>query len=158
MVSRVTYTKVSSWGKKYIICDAAMNDLVRPSIYEAFHRVWPVNTDVPMPEVEMSYKVQSARLNQQRDMSDELELVDIAGPVCESSDVLAKERWFPKVKEGDLIAIFSAGAYGFTMSSTYNTRPRTCEILVDGGNISTIRRRETYEDLIAGEEEFLNER
>jgi diaminopimelate decarboxylase len=156
LVSKVIYTKVSTAGKKYIICDAAMNDLVRPSLYDAFHRIWPVNTKVPMPEVEISYKVQSARLNQQRDMGNGLELVDIAGPVCESSDVLAKGRWFPGVKEGDLIAIFSTGAYGSTMSSNYNSRPRACEILVDGNNISTLRRRETYEDLVVNEEEFLN--
>ena len=85
-----------------------------------------------------------------------MEIIDIVGPVCESSDVMAKDRWFPKVKEGDLVAIFSAGAYGFTMSSSYNSRPRTCEILVDGDNISTIRRRETYEDLIVGEGEYLS--
>ena len=83
-----------------------------------------------------------------RSTNDRLELVDIVGPVCESSDILAKERWFPDVEEGSLIAFFSAGAYGFTMSSSYNTRPRTCEILVDVDNFSTIRKRETYDDLI----------
>ena len=148
LVSRTTYIKVASWGKKFVICDAAMNDLARPSLYDAFHRAWPVNTDVPMPEVEHP--------GEEKGANDKLELVDIVGPVCESSDVLAKERWFPDVKEGGLIAFFSAGAYGFTMSSSYNTRPRTCEILVDGDSFSTIRRRETYEDLIFGEKEFLN--
>ncbi|MFQ5965790.1 MAG: diaminopimelate decarboxylase [Candidatus Scalinduaceae bacterium] len=148
IVSRVTYIKISSWGKKFIICDAAMNDLARPSLYDAFHRAWPVDTDVPMPDIELP--------GEERGASDGLELVDIAGPVCESSDVLAKRRWFPDVKEGDLIAFFSAGAYGFTMSSSYNTRPRTCEVLVDGDNISTIRKRETYEDLIVNEEKFLS--
>ncbi|MFQ5685997.1 MAG: diaminopimelate decarboxylase [Candidatus Scalindua sp.] len=148
LVTGVTYVKTATWGKKFIICDAAMNDLARPSLYDAFHRAWPVNTDVPMPEIELPGVEGSA--------SDRLELVDIVGPVCESSDVLAKERWFPDVEEGSLIAFFSAGAYGFTMSSSYNTRPRTCEILVDGDNFSTIRRRETYEDLITGEKEFLN--
>jgi diaminopimelate decarboxylase len=149
LVSKVIYTKTSTVGKKHIICDAAMNDLARPSLYDAFHRAWPVDTEVAMPEVEIPDKKPNT--------NGELETVDIAGPVCESSDILAKARWFPKVKEGDLIAIFSAGAYGCTMSSSYNTRPRTCEILVDGGNISTIRKRETYEDLIAGEKEYLNQ-
>jgi diaminopimelate decarboxylase len=149
LVTRTTYIKVATWGKKFVICDAAMNDLARPSLYDAFHRAWPVNTDVPMPEVEHP--------GEEKGASDKLELVDIVGPVCESSDVLAKERWFPDVKEGSLIAFFSAGAYGFTMSSSYNTRPRTCEILVDGDSFSTIRRRETYEDLIFGEKEFLDQ-
>jgi diaminopimelate decarboxylase len=149
LVSKVIYTKTSTGGKKHIICDAAMNDLARPSLYDAFHRTWPVDTEVIMPEVEIPDK----KLN----MNGELEIVDIVGPVCESSDVLAKGRWFPRVKEGDLIAIFSAGAYGFTMSSSYNTRPRTCEVLVDGNKISTIRKRETYEDLVVNEEEFLNQ-
>ena len=148
LVTGVTYVKIATWGKKFIICDAAMNDLARPSLYDAFHRAWPVDTDVPMPEIELP--------GEEKGASDRLELVDIVGPVCESSDVLAKERWFPDVKEGGLIAFFSAGAYGFTMSSSYNTRPRTCEILVDGDNFSTIRRRETYEDLITGEKEFLS--
>ena len=148
LVSRVIYTKASAVGKKHVICDAAMNDLVRPSLYDAFHRIWPVDTDVQMPKEEAADK--------KPDTDRELEVIDIVGPVCESSDVMAKDRWFPKVNEGNLIAIFSAGAYGFTMSSSYNSRPRTCEILVDGDKISTIRRRETYEDLIAGEKEYLN--
>ncbi len=149
LVTRTTYVKVATWGKKFVICDAAMNDLARPSLYDAVHRAWPVDTDVSMPEVEHP--------GEEKGADDKLELVDIVGPVCESSDVLAKERWFPDVKEESLIAFFSAGAYGFTMSSSYNTRPRTCEILVDGNSFSTIRRRETYEDLIAGEKEFLGQ-
>ena len=148
LVSKVIYTKTSTAGKKHIICDAAMNDLARPSLYDAFHRTWPVDTEVTMPKVEVPDK--------KPDTNGELEIVDIVGPVCESSDVFAKARWFPRVQEGDLIAIFSAGAYGFTMSSSYNSRPRVCEILVDGDNTTTLRKRETYEDLIANEEEFLN--
>ncbi len=147
LVSKVIYTKVSTGGKKHIICDAAMNDLVRPSLYDAFHRIWPVNTVVSIPEIEVP--------DEKPNTNGDLELVDIVGPVCESSDVLAKGRWFPMVKEGDLIAIFSSGAYGFTMSSSYNSRPRACEILVDGSNTSIIRQRETYENLIADEKEFL---
>lgn len=145
LVSKVTYLKSSTGGKKHVICDAAMNDLIRPSLYDAFHRIWPVHTSVSMPEIELPDK--------KPDTDGELELVDIVGPVCESSDVLAKDRWFPLVKEGELIAVFSSGAYGFTMSSNYNSRPRACELLVDGRTVSTIRRRETYEDLIAIEKE-----
>jgi len=148
LVSKVIYTKTSTAGKKHIICDAAMNDLARPSLYDAFHRTWPVDTEVTMPEVEVP--------DRKPDTNGELEIVDIVGPVCESSDVFAKARWFPRVQEGDLIAIFSAGAYGSTMSSSYNSRPRVCEILVDGDNTTTLRKRETHEDLIANEEEFLN--
>ena len=98
LVTGVTYVKIATWGKKFIICDAAMNDLARPSLYDAFHRAWPVDTDVPMPEIELP--------GEERGAGDRLELVDIVGPVCESSDVLAKERWFPDVKEGGLIAFF----------------------------------------------------
>ena len=147
LVSRVTYSKSSTGGKKHVICDAAMNDLIRPSLYDAFHRIWPVHPSVSMPEIELP--------GQKPETGGDMELVDIVGPVCESSDVLAKDRWFPVIKEGELIAVFSSGAYGFTMSSNYNSRPRACELLVDGCNVSTIRRRETYEDLIAIEEEYL---
>ncbi len=147
LVSRVTYSKSSTGGKKHVICDAAMNDLIRPSLYDAFHRIWPVQTSVSVPKIELPDK--------KPETDGKLELVDIVGPVCESSDVLAKDRWFPQVKEGALIAVFSSGAYGFTMSSNYNSRPRACELLVEGSTVSTIRRRETYEDLIAIEEEYL---
>lgn len=78
-------------------------------------------------------------------------LVDIVGPVCESGDFLAKDRWLPPVVRGDLICIFSAGAYGFVMSSQYNSRPRAAEVLVDGETVQLIRRRETYDDLVAAE-------
>ena len=100
-----------------------------------------------MPEIEVPDK--------KIDAGEGLEAVDLVGPVCESSDVFSKGRLFPKVMEGGLIAIYSAGAYGSTMSSNYNTRPRACEVLVDGEKFTTIRRRETYEDLISCETEFL---
>lgn len=80
-----------------------------------------------------------------------IDLVDIVGPVCESSDVFATKRALPRVREGDLLAIYSAGAYGFSMSSNYNSRPRPCEVLVDGDQYHVIRERETYEDLVRGE-------
>ena len=143
LVTNVIYRKETVHGKKFIICDAAMNDLIRPALYDAFHRIWPVNTNIKLPAVE----------NPKRSVIKKgMELVDIVGPVCESSDVFAFGRALPKVKEGDLLAIFSAGAYGFTMSSSYNSRPRACEVLVDGKKYCIIRKRETYEDLIRGEE------
>jgi len=143
LISQVIYTKETVHGKKFVICDAAMNDLIRPALYDAFHRIWPVNTNIKMPEVENPDKTTVKR---------GMELVDIVGPVCESSDTFAAYRVLPKVKEGDLLAIFSAGAYGFTMSSSYNSRPRPCEALVDGGQFRVIRKRETYEDLVRGED------
>ncbi|MBI2470622.1 MAG: diaminopimelate decarboxylase [Planctomycetes bacterium] len=143
LVSQVIYTKETVHGKKFVICDAAMNDLIRPALYDAFHRIWPVNTNIKMPEVENPDKCAVKR---------GMELVDIVGPVCESSDAFAINRAFPKVKEGDLLAIFSAGAYGFTMSSSYNSRPRPCEVLVDGDQFRIIRKRETYEDLVRDED------
>ena len=143
LISRVIYTKETIHGKKFVICDAAMNDLIRPALYDAFHRIWPVNTNIKMPEVENPDKSTVKR---------GMELVDIVGPVCESSDTFATYRALPKVNEGDLMAIFSAGAYGFTMSSSYNSRPRPCEVLVDGDQFRVIRKRETYEDLVRGED------
>ncbi len=143
LISQVIYTKETVHGKKFVICNAAMNDLIRPALYDAFHRIWPVNTSIKMPSVENSNKSMVKK---------GMELVDIVGPVCESSDTFATDRALPKVKEGDLLAIFSAGAYGFTMSSSYNSRPRPCEVLVDGDQFRIIRKRETYEDLVRGED------
>ncbi len=143
LVSRVVYKKETVHGKKFVICDAAMNDLIRPALYDAFHRIWPVSTSVKMPAVETPQKPTVKK---------GMDVVDVVGPVCESSDVFAAGRALPKVKEGDLLAIFSAGAYGFTMSSSYNSRPRPCEVLVDKDQYRLIRKRETYEDLVRGEE------
>ncbi len=142
LVTRVTYTKETLHGKKFIICDAAMNDLIRPALYDAFHQIWPVNASMQMPKVEDT---------KQAGIKKGMDLVDIVGPVCESSDVFATQRALPKVGEGDLLAIFSAGAYGFSMSSQYNSRPRPCEVLVEGDQYRIIRKRETYEDLVNGE-------
>jgi len=142
LVTRVIYTKGALHGRKFVICDAAMNDLIRPALYDAFHRIWPVKTHITMPAVERPAKSVVKR---------GMESVDVVGPVCESSDVFAAKRALPKVNEGDLLSIFSAGAYGFTMSSSYNTRPRACEVLVDKKQFQVIRKRETYEDLINGE-------
>jgi len=131
LVTRVEYTKMNSGGetaKRFVIVDAAMNDLARPSMYGAYHSIIPVK-ETTTPEY----------------------TVDIVGPICESGDFLAKDRLFPEVNQGDLLAVMSAGAYGFTMASNYNSRPRPPEILVDGDNYTVIRERETYQDLIRGE-------
>jgi len=132
LVTRVLYQKEGD-EKRFIIVDAAMNDLIRPSLYRAHHALWPVHRKVP------------------GGVSDGRVLADIVGPICESGDFLAQERYVETVQSGDLLAFMSAGAYGFAMSSNYNSRPRACEVLVDGDDYYVIRDRETYNDLIRGE-------
>jgi diaminopimelate decarboxylase len=126
LVTKVLYTKQG--GKKFTIVDAGMNDLARPSLYGAYHKIQPVV-----------------------DYDQGTELGDVVGPICETGDFLAKEQEVPVSKSDDLLAVMSAGAYGFTMSSNYNTRPRVVEVLVDGDQIHVIRKRETLEMVIAGE-------
>ncbi|MCY2967436.1 MAG: diaminopimelate decarboxylase, partial [Planctomycetota bacterium] len=135
LVSQVIFTKREG-GKLFVIQDAAMNDLVRPAMYDAFHRIWPVNATVPPPE---DYEVEIPGC----------EATDVVGPICESGDYLAKGRSLPPMQRGDLMCTFSAGAYGMAMSSNYNSRPKACEVLVDGTSHRLVRRRETYEDLVA---------
>jgi len=125
LVTQVLYTKQTS-AKKFVIVDAAMNDLVRPSLYHAYHHIGEVHC-------------------KEREKSK----VDVVGPICESSDFLAQDRLLPAVAAGERLAVFSAGAYGFTMSSQYNARPRAAEVLVDGDRITLARKRETYADLVA---------
>lgn len=127
LVTEVLYTKQTP-SKSFVIVDAAMNDLVRPSLYGSFHRIEEVTP-------------------QGRAAQD----VDVVGPICESGDFLAKDRMLPEVQQGELLAVYSAGAYGFTMSSNYNTRTRAAELLVDGENVIVARRRESYESLVAHE-------
>jgi diaminopimelate decarboxylase len=138
LVSRVLYTKESG-GKHFVIQDAAMNDLIRPTLYDAFHRIWPVVSDALPEDFEapMSGTVKS----------------EVVGPVCESGDFLAKDRLLPPVARGDLLATFSAGAYGMAMSSNYNSRLRAAEVMVEGSHDFLIRRRETYADLVRTETE-----
>ncbi len=137
LISRVVFSKREG-GKLFVIQDGGMNDLIRPAMYDSFHRVWPVKPSLAMPDnVEVAI--------------DGCEKTDVVGPVCESSDYFAKDRYLPPMKRGDLFATFSAGAYGTAMSSNYNTRPRGTELLVDGKNVTVIRLRETYADLIAHE-------
>lgn len=140
LLTRVLYRKTGG-AKQFVIVDAAMNDLLRPTLYEAFHFIWPAK---PSPK--------NVPAHRDADMVPaDAETVDVVGPICESGDYLAKDRPLPPTKRGDLLAVFTAGAYGFAMSSNYNNRPRAPEVLVDGDTFKIIRRRETYEDLIAAE-------
>ncbi len=136
LVTKAMYLKEGE-TKSFVIVDAAMNDLIRPSLYDAYHEVLPVNEKA------------GQRVKQ---------TVDIVGPVCESGDFLAKDRSLSMVEPGELLAIMSAGAYGFVMSSNYNSRPRVPEVLVRDKEFHVIRERERYEDLVKGEQipSFLN--
>ncbi|MCX7666005.1 MAG: diaminopimelate decarboxylase [Gemmataceae bacterium] len=140
LLGRVLYLKESG-GKHYIIQDAAMNDLIRPTLYDSFHRIWPVNPPEGVPAPPEDFEAEIPNTFKQ----------NVVGPVCESGDFLAKDRALPMVKRGDLLAVFSAGAYGMAMSSNYNARVRAAEVLVTGDTFRLIRRRETYEDLVAAE-------
>jgi len=135
LVSRVLYTK-SNDRKNFVIADAGMNDLIRPSLYNSYHQIQAV--------IEKERGLCSA---------------DVVGPICESGDFLAKNRVVPRFERGDLLAVMSAGAYGFSMSSNYNSRPRVAEVLVKDDKYYVIRKRETYEDITRGEKmpEFLQE-
>lgn len=126
LVTKVLYTKAGM--KKFVIVDAGMNDLARPSLYDAFHAIMPVQGEERPREV-----------------------ADVVGPICETGDFLARGKEVPVSERGDLLAVMSAGAYGFSMSSNYNSRPRVAEVLVHGSGIHVIRARETYETLVSGE-------
>lgn len=140
LVSKVLYRKESG-GKKFVIQDAAMNDLIRPTLYDSFHRIWPVNLPKGASAPPEDYEGEIAGT----------EKVDVVGPVCESGDFLAKQRALPVLEQGDLLAVFSAGAYGMSMASNYNSRPRAAEVLVDGETSMLARRRETLQDLVQAE-------
>lgn len=129
LVTRVLYTKTGE-TKRFVIVDAGMSDLIRPSLYGSYHRILGVG----------------------RGGDEEGDVADLVGPICESSDFLAKERRMPPFERGDLVAVMSAGAYGFSMASNYNSRPRPAEVMVKGDRYAVIRRRESYEDLVVGEE------
>ena len=149
LLTRVLYVK-DGWGtgpdgkavaKKFIICDAGMNTLLRPALYSAFHFVWPASpAPAFIPE----------RRTAQPTMPG-LQLSDVVGPICESSDFLAKDRMLPPMKRGDLLAIFTAGAYGMSMASTSNSHGLPAEVLVEGSSTRLIRRRQNIDDLVAPE-------
>jgi len=128
MVSRVLASKPTE-NKHFVVVDAAMNDLIRPSLYTAYHRI---------AEVQQNNRAEQT--------------VDVVGPICETGDFLAKDRILPGLQAEDLIAVFSAGAYGFAMASQYNSRPRAAEVLVDKDQSRLIRHRETFADLVRLEE------
>ena len=128
LVTRVLYRKRTG-DKEFVITDAAMTDLIRPALYDAHHEILPVRLGEGLPNI----------------------CADVVGPVCESGDFLAHDRTMPEVFPGDLLAVCTAGAYGFVQASTYNARPRAAEVLVEDGVPRIVRKRETYEDLIRGE-------
>jgi len=128
MLTKVLYEKRGS-AKIFKIVDAGMNDLIRPTLYEGWHQIVPLKQST----------------------SKVIEKVDVVGPICESGDYLAQNRELPLVKEGEYLAVLSAGAYGFTMASNYNTRPMPAEIMVDGDNATVVRERQTLEDVLKGE-------
>ncbi|HEV7298585.1 MAG TPA: diaminopimelate decarboxylase [Tepidisphaeraceae bacterium] len=140
LVTKVLYRKTGG-EKKFVIVDAGMNDLIRPTLYESYHHIWPVHPDAANQPKSRSKSTEPVNG----------EVVDVVGPICESGDYLAKARPLPTTQRGDLLAVFTAGAYGFAMSSNYNNRPRLPEVLVDGDSYKVIRRRETFEDLVAAE-------
>jgi len=130
LIAQVQATK-HSYGRRIITTDAGMTDLIRPALYDAYHEIVPVVQGKPLEE-----------------------LTDVAGPVCESSDFLGRERALPAMKRGDLLAVMTAGAYSATMASNYNGRPRAPEVLVEGNTFRVVRRRETWEDLTRAENDM----
>jgi diaminopimelate decarboxylase len=128
LVTRVLYIKETD-VKRFVVIDGAMNDLIRPVLYEAYHEIRPVDRRAPGKTI----------------------VADLVGPVCESGDFLAREREMPEPRRDHLLAVMSAGAYGFVMASNYNSRPRTPEILVDGKDVHIIRDRDSFDDIIRGE-------
>jgi diaminopimelate decarboxylase len=127
LVTEVLYRKAGE-VKNFIIVDAGMNDLLRPTLYNAFHAIEPVK-------------------NSRQDVI----IADVVGPICESGDFLAVDRSIANVQSGDLLAVMSAGAYGFVMSSNYCSRPRVAEVMVHGDRFNVVKAREGYEDLVRGE-------
>jgi len=129
LVTRILYQKQNA-AKRFTIVDAAMNDLIRPSLYQARHEIVPVELD---SRTEM------------------INTTDVCGPICESGDFLARDASLPELAAGSLLCIYDAGAYGMSLASNYNTRPRAAEVLVEGSRTRLIRRRETVKDLLASE-------
>ena len=132
LLTRVIYVKHMG-GKTFVITDAGMNDLLRPSHYASYHHVEPAERRAERPHI----------------------AVDVVGPICETGDFLALDRMIQEPREGELLALRTTGAYGFSMASTYNARTRPAEVLVRGGEHRLIRKRETHDDLVRGEVELL---
>ncbi|MCC8190157.1 MAG: diaminopimelate decarboxylase, partial [Planctomycetes bacterium] len=161
LLARVLYIK-DNGSRHFTIVDAGMNDLIRPAMYDAYHFCWPTESEQLPPahlfgsadateycnretfDAETGHHTREIR-------ADGLLMTDVVGPICESSDCFAKGRRLPVLQRGQLLAFFSAGAYGFSMASTYNSRPRPAEVLVDGASARVIRERETYDTLVLGE-------
>ncbi|MSR28015.1 MAG: diaminopimelate decarboxylase [Phycisphaerales bacterium] len=141
LLTRVEYVKQSG-DRTFAICDAGMHSLLRPSHYGAFHFVWPVAPGEALVPTRRARELVMPGLVR----------TEVVGPLCETGDFIAEDRLLPSVTRGDLLAVYTAGAYGMTMASRYNSHPLPAEVLVDGSTISIIRRRESYADLIAHEE------
>jgi diaminopimelate decarboxylase len=139
LLTRVRYVKRTG-VKKFAIVDAGMNDLIRPALYHSYHEIVPVEE----PRCRASAATDTTAWNK-------TETIDIVGPVCESGDFFALDREMPEVREGDLLAIMSAGAYGFVMASNYNSRPLPAEAIVRGDKFALIRKRQPIEDLVRNE-------
>jgi len=143
LVTEVQYVKVGG-DRRFVLCDSGWHHLIRPALYGSYHHVWPVEAGEKF----------SPKLRTRDEVFPGMEFVDVVGPTCESTDFFARDRHLPPVRRGDLLAIFSAGAYGMTMASEYNSFPRPAEVLVEGNAARLIRRRGTYEDLVAPEKEI----
>ncbi len=140
LLTRVEYVKRSG-DRTFAICDAGMNALLRPSHYGAFHFVWPAAPGITMTPPRRARELVMPGLVR----------TEVVGPLCESGDFLAEDRMLPPLERGNLLAVYTAGAYGMTMASRYNSHPLPAEVLVDGATATIVRRRETYEDLVAHE-------
>mgnify|MGYP001826321609 FL=1 len=138
LISRVQHVKKGR-AKTFIICDAGMHTLIRPALYRAFHFVWPVEWPGEAP-----------RFLEDPGISD-LDIADLVGPICETGDFLARNRKLPPMERGDLVAIFSAGAYGMSMVSNYNDHGRPAEVLVDGDRATLINERQSLAAVLATE-------
>jgi diaminopimelate decarboxylase len=140
LLIRVLYVKRSG-NRTFAICDGGMNTLIRPSHYDAFHFIWPCSVGPPHVPPHRRKKMEL----------DGLVTMDVVGPICETGDFLAEDRAIPPVERGDLLAVFTAGAYGMVMASRYNSMPLPAEVLVDGDRFALVRQRESYDDLVAHE-------
>jgi diaminopimelate decarboxylase len=153
LLTRVLYIKKSG-AKRFAIVDAGMNDLIRPALYQSYHEIVPVKEPSPLTPT-LSLRGRGGRdapgEGEISSKSKSTEKIDVVGPVCESGDFFALDREMPGLREGDLVAIMSGGAYGFAMASNYNSRPLPAEVLVRGGKFTLIRRRQAWEDLVRDE-------